>query len=360
MRKGKVFVAMPFEDKFFETFEILKNKFEKDFEFIHAGETPSQQNILKDILQNINDSDVIIADLTGLNPNVFYELGIAHTLNKKVIIITEDINSLPFDLKSYRAKEYNKNYIEFEKLLEYLNQNLHGAISGEIIFSNPVNDFLIKDKKKVINTINYNIPQIKSEKGYLDFIAEIESNSTILENNLTRMTNDIEDITKVAYDATKQIQMEYKGNYYKGYNPVFIREQAKKIATSLNKFSTNLKKYNHENIDIWNKIEKDSFGLLENKFTLQEENQENLKVFLDSLNDLKQQFYPVSDSVMAFKTEIENLKGMEQTLTQAVKFCCTYLTEFLNFLVQIEYSVDRLIDKSKLIIKPEGWMEVEV
>ena len=104
---------MPFEDKFFEVYEMLKRKFEEDFIFSHAGDEDNQQNILKDIIQAIYEADIVIADLTGLNANVFYELGVAHTLNKKVIIITQDISSLPFDLKSYRAKEYSTHFVKF-------------------------------------------------------------------------------------------------------------------------------------------------------------------------------------------------------------------------------------------------------
>lgn len=89
MEKKKVFMIMPFEDKFFEVYEMLKRQFEKEFIFSHAGDEDNQQNILKDIIQAIYKADIIIADLTGLNANVFYELGVAHTLNKKVIIITE-------------------------------------------------------------------------------------------------------------------------------------------------------------------------------------------------------------------------------------------------------------------------------
>lgn len=83
---------MPFQEDFFEVYEMLKERFYEKFEFSHAGDDIStQQNILKDIVQMIYNSDVIIADLTDLNSNVFYELGIAHTLNKKVIAITRDL-----------------------------------------------------------------------------------------------------------------------------------------------------------------------------------------------------------------------------------------------------------------------------
>ena len=48
MGKKKVFMIMPFEDKFFEVYEMLKRKFEEDFIFSHAGDEDNQQNILKE------------------------------------------------------------------------------------------------------------------------------------------------------------------------------------------------------------------------------------------------------------------------------------------------------------------------
>ncbi len=76
MSKSNVFMIMPFEDAFFEAYEMLKERFADNFEFCHAGDdVNTQQNVLKDIVQMICNADVIIADLTNLNSNVFYELG---------------------------------------------------------------------------------------------------------------------------------------------------------------------------------------------------------------------------------------------------------------------------------------------
>ena len=54
--KPKVFVITPFKE---------------DFDFTNAGDLDNQQNILQDIVEGIHQADVIIADLTGLNANVF-------------------------------------------------------------------------------------------------------------------------------------------------------------------------------------------------------------------------------------------------------------------------------------------------
>ena len=86
MKKAKVFVIMPFTDEFFESYEMLKEHFENEFDFSHAGDEDNQQNILADIISPIYEADVVLADLTGLNPNVMYELGIAHSFNKKTIV----------------------------------------------------------------------------------------------------------------------------------------------------------------------------------------------------------------------------------------------------------------------------------
>ena len=147
MEKSKVFVIMPFSDDFFESYEMLKEHFQDDFEFSHAGDEDNQQNILADIISPIYAADVILADLTGLNPNVMYELGLAHSFNKKTIIITrDDLGKLPFDLKQYRAKDYSTHFKKFFDLIEYLEKNLRGAVNGTVVFSKTVSHF--HDKKR--------------------------------------------------------------------------------------------------------------------------------------------------------------------------------------------------------------------
>ena len=140
MSKHIVFVIMPFGEDFLALYDNLKNRFRDDFEFTNSGDLDNQQNILHDIVEGIAQADVVIADLTGLNANVFYELGLAHTMNKKVVIITQDLSELPFDIKSYRANEYSLQFNKIDKLIDELEKLLKGAIDDSVKYGNPVFD----------------------------------------------------------------------------------------------------------------------------------------------------------------------------------------------------------------------------
>ena len=63
--------------------------------------------IIRDIWEYINSSKILLADITGLNPNVMYELGLAHAIAKPVIIISDSIEKVPFDLRHLRILIYD-------------------------------------------------------------------------------------------------------------------------------------------------------------------------------------------------------------------------------------------------------------
>jgi hypothetical protein len=65
--------------------------------------------IIQDVVALIDRSRVVICDCTGRNPNVFYETGIAHTLGREVILITQSEQDIPFDLRHLRYVPYLNN-----------------------------------------------------------------------------------------------------------------------------------------------------------------------------------------------------------------------------------------------------------
>jgi hypothetical protein len=84
--------------------------------------------IMDDITKSIRKARLIIADLTGRNPNVFYEVGIAHALNKQVLLMTQSIDDVPFDLRHRRALVYEYSPRGCKKLEKDLYENVKNML----------------------------------------------------------------------------------------------------------------------------------------------------------------------------------------------------------------------------------------
>jgi hypothetical protein len=111
-RVGFVFVIMPFNEQFNDIYKLGISKAVANLKLLklkveRADDTILQKAIIKKIREKIKDADLIIADVTGNNPNVLYELGYAHALEKSTIILTNDRNTIPFDLNEKANIEYN-------------------------------------------------------------------------------------------------------------------------------------------------------------------------------------------------------------------------------------------------------------
>jgi hypothetical protein len=348
--KAKVFVIMPFSDEFFESYEMLKRTFEQNFEFSHAGDEENQQNILADIIPPIYKADIVIADLTGLNPNVMYELGIAHSFNKKTIVITRDeIGQLPFDLKQYRAKDYSTHFKKFNELIQYLEKNLNGVLDGSVIFSNPVADFLDKNKLNPQNlfsreSININIEE--SEKGFIDFLADIEEDAEKMTETINGMNYDMQVMSSGMEECTKEIDRVKKTGG--SGMAAFVRKQSKKVAEYIETFSKQLKRRTKDNASLWEKIEKNTLGLLENKYAA--ENKDALVNYLKSLREMQVAIRTSNESIKTMKQTAINNIGIQRNLNQSIRFLGEDLATYLTMTEQMDASISRILDKSKFVV----------
>lgn len=105
-------------------------------------------NFVKGIIQEIDGAELVVADLTGNRPNVYYELGIRHALRTGTIMITQDFSALPNDLRSYYCFEYNytsaaHEYAEaFERFEARTHEKIRSVINNNFPSDSPVSDFL--------------------------------------------------------------------------------------------------------------------------------------------------------------------------------------------------------------------------
>lgn len=101
---------MPFSGPFTSVYNDVKSALEADgYVCQRADDMWVHDHIMTDIIELICTSAVIVCDLSTKNPNVFYEAGIAHTLGKEVILITQSADDVPFDLRSIRYIPYLNN-----------------------------------------------------------------------------------------------------------------------------------------------------------------------------------------------------------------------------------------------------------
>lgn len=134
------FVMMPFGDPLGKYYaQIYEKAVEK------AGMKPVRADdeifgtgkIIDQVWRGISEAKVLIAELTMRNPNVFYELGLAHALQKPVVLVSSNEEDVPFDLQHIRVIYYDV-FDPFwgEKLIEKVAENILSALNNpeEAIF----------------------------------------------------------------------------------------------------------------------------------------------------------------------------------------------------------------------------------
>jgi nucleoside 2-deoxyribosyltransferase len=110
------FVIMPFSQDFDDVYEMIKNKVNSAVS-PHGGvcfrldEARPAGRITDRLSREIQAASICIADVTGNTPNVMWEVGYAMALKKPIIILTQNLNELPFDIRDLQSLEYRRNQL---------------------------------------------------------------------------------------------------------------------------------------------------------------------------------------------------------------------------------------------------------
>lgn len=117
-----VAVMMPFRQEFDPVFKAISRACTKNgIRCLRADDIWEESAIIQDIFNLVFRAQVVVVDFTGKNPNVMYETGIAHTLGKHVVPISQSLDDVPFDITHHRVLKYLPNsegYARLESALE--------------------------------------------------------------------------------------------------------------------------------------------------------------------------------------------------------------------------------------------------
>lgn len=164
------FVLMPFDEKFSDVyrFGIKEAASAQGIIAERVDEQIYKEGILERIYNQINASDLIIADMTDKNPNVYYEVGYAHAKEKLCILLTSNAEDIPFDLKHRRHIIYDgsigylKNQLSME--LQWAKKQINNVRLSHISVS-------IKECAGTLEKTKY------SDTGYVDIVIDLNNNS---------------------------------------------------------------------------------------------------------------------------------------------------------------------------------------
>lgn len=127
-----IFVVMSFDPKLKPIYDNHISKVTKSLNLStqRADDIFSTHHVMSDVWQAMNAARIVIADCTGRNPNVFYEIGMAHTLGRPVILLAQHSRDVPFDVTAIRYIQYEYTPPGMEKFESQLARTLTNELQS--------------------------------------------------------------------------------------------------------------------------------------------------------------------------------------------------------------------------------------
>jgi len=178
-----IFVIMPFsstnshkEEEWTEIYEEIFKPAIEDCDYLCERAIPSTGSLIKSIIEKLKNSNIVLADITDRNPNVFYELGVRHCLNKRTIIVSQKEEDIPSDLKGYWSVIYGVMPKGVSKFKNDIRRIISEIERDPERSDNPVSDFLdlefiVHDRTKAIFS---EVESLRNKVKQLEFLLDEE------------------------------------------------------------------------------------------------------------------------------------------------------------------------------------------
>lgn len=214
---------MPFNNNFDDIYKLgIKATCEELGTYCErVDEQIFQGSILDRILNQISKADIIIADMTGKNANVFFEVGYAKALDKKIILLTSSVDDIPFDLQHYTHVIYDKSIINLKEILrKYLKFYLANPDKSSLEMTSGVNLYINGVQLVSGNTTKIEIPK---NYHYAPITIENVSGKTLEANSFQLVAKSDENWIFDRYEGKKYITDKSGKENHMIYNtqPIF-------------------------------------------------------------------------------------------------------------------------------------------
>jgi hypothetical protein len=325
------FVLMPFDAAYEDVYSDLIDAPLTGAGFVvrRADSLLNQRGILQEVVRGIADAELIIADVTGLNANVLYELGLAHALGKRTVMITQNIDELPFDLRPYKANEYSTRFKEAGKLPELLTKIAASVLANDAEFSNPVQDYApeaLAEKSQVSATprsrrspatATDDEEEGEESPGWLEAMVSMETNGSrmgAVSDRIGQLTVDVGNALS-KHGARLESAQKNLGDR----SPAAALAIARDSAKDLEQFATGLSPLNSELEEIVGSIGEAANILAREQVITDLDALQSAEEQIATLGELESSIGQSYDNVIEFATTLGSLPHVERRLTRAAQ-----------------------------------------
>ncbi|MEI7870192.1 MAG: hypothetical protein WCI11_20090 [Candidatus Methylumidiphilus sp.] len=132
--KPKAFVAMQFSEPYNDVYRDAVEPLVKEigFEPLRVDDVYGPRIVINDIINNLSESSIVLAEISEKNANVYYELGLAHAFGKPTLLMATKGTSLPFDVGAHRCIFYENTIAGRCKLQASLKHSLMSLLGRSI------------------------------------------------------------------------------------------------------------------------------------------------------------------------------------------------------------------------------------
>lgn len=356
------FVIMPFEPEFDRIYaNLVVPALElAGYEVKRADNVIDQQNILKDIIHHIVRADLIVAELTSLNPNVLYELGIAHGLLKPTVLIVQKIEEVPFDLRPYRIITYSTHYAEVNKLQDQLRDIAQRHKEGSIIFGNPVSDFapsVLKQPHEIIENHpkrekEARATEIVEQPGILDFAVEGERSLQEITERTQRMNEMAISLAQKMTAHTAEIE-SIKRCGTPGTS-ARMHKVATAIASDMIKYAEDVEAELLGFHDAWERLVQNTTNLFSTVHIESAEDRDAMITLRSHMENFQKAISEALASVRLSRDPISKMKGVSRDLNRAVPRTTRAIDRIIEEFALGESYLSRMLNLINERLKTKG------
>lgn len=312
----KAFVLMPFAPDFDDVFEhIIRASLESaGFTVSRADEVRGSRSIMHDVVQGIFDAELIVADLTSANPNVYYELGIAHALRKKVILLAQDLEEVPFDLRAYRVVTYSTHFARVAEATALLLQIAVGAQDESMQFSSPVSDYCPTNPPPTILPIGLSSSETSvpdDDYGPLDVVVDVQEGMQVVALIISDVGTRLSDLNPKIVHVGEQMQGPLR------QNPTQMRELVRSLAAEMDDYSRWMKIANARYRNGLNQLTSGLDALFISEMTNTPEAQEHMSQVVEVLAGVEAAAIGGRESMLGLIIVLESLPKIEKEFNRA-------------------------------------------